>query len=88
LCVAPDHDTLESSIADTEEEEGYGDDWGEVQVRHSGNFSNGNPFVTQAMGGINYQIEHHLFPSMSHMLYAEIAPIVKDACEEFDIPYK
>ncbi|CAN0524971.1 unnamed protein product [Ectocarpus sp. 8 AP-2014] len=39
------------------------------------------------MGGINYQIEHHLFPSMSHMLYAEIAPIVKDACEEFDIPY-
>lgn len=58
------------------------------QVRHSGNFSNGNPFVTQSMGGINYQIEHHLFPSMSHMLYAEIAPIVKDACEEFNIPYK
>lgn len=59
-----------------------------LQVRHSGNFSNGNAFVTHVMGGINYQIEHHLFPSMSHMLYAEIAPIVKDACEEFSIPYK
>ncbi|CAM9974953.1 unnamed protein product [Hapterophycus canaliculatus] len=39
------------------------------------------------MGGINFQIEHHLFPSMSHMLYAEIAPIVRNACKEFDIPY-
>lgn len=58
------------------------------QVRHSGNFSNGNPLVTQLMGGINFQIEHHLFPSMSHMLYAEIAPIVQAACAEFDIPYK
>ncbi|CAM9134699.1 unnamed protein product [Scytosiphon promiscuus] len=39
------------------------------------------------MGGINFQIEHHLFPSMSHMLYAEIAPIVRNACREFNIPY-
>lgn len=44
--------------------------------------------MTQLMGGINFQIEHHLFPSMSHMLYAEIAPIVQAACAEFDIPYK
>ncbi|CAN0533948.1 unnamed protein product, partial [Laminaria digitata] len=58
------------------------------QVRHSGNFSNGNPLVTHAMGGINYQIEHHLFPSVSHMLYGEIAPIVRDACREFQVPYK
>lgn len=59
-----------------------------IQVRHSGNFSTKNALVTQFMGGINFQIEHHLFPSMSHMHYKEIAPIVRDTCREFSIPYK
>lgn len=59
-----------------------------IQVRHSGNFSTKSFLVTQLMGGINYQIEHHLFPSMSHMLYQEIAPIVKATCRDFNIPYK
>ncbi|CAM9734059.1 unnamed protein product, partial [Choristocarpus tenellus] len=39
------------------------------------------------MGGINYQIEHHLFPSMSHMHYQDIAPIVQATCDDFGVPY-
>ncbi|KAG5177127.1 hypothetical protein JKP88DRAFT_150961, partial [Tribonema minus] len=38
-------------------------------------------------GGINYQIEHHLFPSMCHMHYARVAPVVRATCAEFAIPY-
>lgn len=38
-------------------------------------------------GGINYQIEHHLFPSVCGVHLSEIAPIVKKTCKEFDIPY-
>jgi len=39
-------------------------------------------------GGLNYQIEHHLFPRMHHSHYPKIAPIVKEFCRERDISYK
>jgi linoleoyl-CoA desaturase len=57
------------------------------QLQTTSNFAVGNRFVTEAIGGLNYQIEHHLFPSMCHVLYPEIAPIVQQTCEEFGLPY-
>lgn len=39
------------------------------------------------IGGLNFQIEHHLFPYISHVHYKNIAPIVKKTTEEFGIPY-
>lgn len=38
-------------------------------------------------GGLNYQIEHHLFPSICHVHYPMIAPIVKETCKEYGIEY-
>lgn len=38
-------------------------------------------------GGINYQIEHHLFPTLSHVHYSAIQPVVRKTCAEFGIPY-
>eukprot|EP00438_Fugacium_kawagutii_P000132 Skav218746 [mRNA] locus=scaffold1346:1014915:1015115:+ [translate_table: standard] len=38
-------------------------------------------------GGINYQIEHHLFPGISHVHYPQISPIVQKTCDDFNIPY-
>jgi len=38
-------------------------------------------------GGLNHQIEHHLFPSMSIHLYPLISPIVQKTCHDFDLPY-
>jgi linoleoyl-CoA desaturase len=86
--IAPDHDTYESAVlnhvgVDPDKPQ----DWGEVQVRHSGNYSTTSPLTTQMFGGINFQVEHHLFPSMSHMHYAAIAPIVRRICEKHGIPY-
>jgi linoleoyl-CoA desaturase len=40
------------------------------------------------VGGLNYQIEHHLFPHMCHLLYPKIAPIVRATCQEFGLPYR
>jgi len=40
-----------------------------------------------ASGGLNFQIEHHLFPSVCHMYLPIIAPVVKQTCEEFNVPY-
>ena len=85
IMILPDHDTIETN---NNKLINYKDvDWGELQVRHSGNFSNNNFIVSMLYGGINYQIEHHLFPTICHVHFEEIKPIVKDTCKEFNIPY-
>lgn len=38
-------------------------------------------------GGLNYQIEHHLFPRMSHAHYSLIAPVVREVCEKHNVAY-
>jgi fatty acid desaturase (delta-4 desaturase) len=45
------------------------------QISSSSNV--GGWWLAQLNGGLNYQIEHHLFPRMSHMHYHRISPIVK-----------
>jgi linoleoyl-CoA desaturase len=39
------------------------------------------------VGGLNFQIEHHLFPRVSHIHYPEISEIVKANCIKFNLPY-
>lgn len=39
------------------------------------------------IGGLDYQVEHHLFPNVCHIHYPKIAPIVKQTAEEYGIPY-
>ena len=82
---APDHDMYDTHKQIEQHDKLI--DWGEMQVRHSGNFMESYPLFTRYMGGINYQIEHHLFPSLSNHKLKEIAPIVKQTCKEFTIPY-
>jgi linoleoyl-CoA desaturase len=43
--------------------------------------------LTWLLGGLNYQIEHHLFPAMNHCNYPGIAGVVRDTCEDFGIRY-
>jgi fatty acid desaturase len=47
----------------------------------------GGRFVDLAMGGLNYQIEHHLFPSMPRDNLRRVQPVVRAYCLEKDIPY-
>ena len=56
------------------------------QVRTSRNVS-GGWWATWLMGGLNYQIEHHLFPSMPRMHLAQARQIAKDYCASLDVPY-
>ncbi len=62
--------------------------WAEHQVRTTANFAPGNKFLTWYLGGLNYQIEHHLFPKVCHVHYPALSPIVAATCEEFGIPYQ
>jgi fatty acid desaturase len=47
----------------------------------------GGPVVDYLMGGLNYQIEHHLFPSMPSGSLHLAQPIVRDYCAEIGVPY-
>ena len=38
-------------------------------------------------GGLNYQIEHHLFPRISHVHYHKLAPIVRQWCKDYKVKY-
>lgn len=70
------------------EENGSSDNtWAIHQIRTTANFSTKNKFITWCVGGLNFQIEHHLFPSICHVHYPEVAKIVKQTVEEFGLPY-
>lgn len=56
------------------------------QVRTSRNIR-GGWWATWLMGGLNYQIEHHLFPSMARPHLSQAREIVRDACATLDVPY-
>jgi fatty acid desaturase len=47
----------------------------------------GGPFVDFALGGLNYQIEHHLFPSMPRPTLRQVQPLVRKFCAENDVSY-
>jgi len=64
-----------------------GPDWAKRQICNSGNFMNRYKWWAVIFGGINHQIEHHLFPNMSNHHYPMIAPIVKKFCQDNDLPY-
>lgn len=57
------------------------------QLRSTANFAPRNLLVRFFTGGLNYQIEHHLFPQMCHVHYPAVSLIVKDAAQKHGLPY-
>ena len=62
-------------------------DWGTHQVLTSHNFAVGSFLAMHFSGGLNMQIEHHLFPGVHYTHYHAITPIVREACAQFNLPY-
>jgi linoleoyl-CoA desaturase len=61
--------------------------WAAHQVETTVDFARGNRIVSWSAGGLNFQIEHHLFPQVCHVHYAALAPIVERTCKEFGLSY-
>ena len=57
------------------------------QLYTTTNFSTKNKLVNWFTGGLNHQVEHHIFPNISHVHYSRIAKIVKATAKEFNLPY-
>ncbi len=63
------------------------DEWAIHQIKTTANFATHNKFVCWFVGGLNFQIEHHLFPKISHIHYPAISKIIKKACQDYGINY-
>jgi linoleoyl-CoA desaturase len=61
--------------------------WAIHQMNTTVNFARHNKFISWYVGGLNFQVEHHLFPTICHVHYPKIAPIVKATAEQFGVPY-
>jgi linoleoyl-CoA desaturase len=62
-------------------------EWAVHEVKTTANFAPGNKLISWFVGGLNYQVEHHLFPRVSHIHYPAISKIVREQCEMFGLPY-
>lgn len=62
-------------------------EWAIHQIETTANFATRNRVISWFVGGLNFQIEHHLFPKISHVHYPEISKIIKKTCEEFNVKY-
>ncbi len=61
--------------------------WIVHEMRTTANFGRANKLLCWYVGGLNFQIEHHLFPKTCSIHYPAISPIVQQVAEEYDIPY-
>ncbi len=71
----------------TPEDRKMPNNWAVHQLLNTADFSPRSNFVNWFVGGLNHQIEHHLFPHISHVHYRRIAPIVRKTAAEFGLPY-
>lgn len=62
-------------------------EWAIHQVTTTANFATKNKVVCWLLGGLNFQVEHHLFPRISHIHYPKINQFVKETCAEFNVAY-
>ncbi len=63
------------------------DDWAAHQLKTTANFAPKSLLLSWFVGGLNFQVEHHLFPNICHVHYKKIAPIIKETAKEFNLPY-
>jgi len=61
--------------------------WAAHQLKTTSNFAMGNSVISWFVGGLNFQVEHHLFPRVSHIHYPAISKILMEKCAEYNLPY-
>ncbi len=62
-------------------------EWAVHQLLTTSDFARNNLFLNWYVGGLNFQIEHHLFPNICHIHYRKIAPIIESTANDFGFRY-
>lgn len=79
-----EHTSFPTTIENTNDIE---NEWAIHQLETTANFATKNKMISWLVGGLNFQIEHHLFPKISHVHYPAISKIIKSTCQEFNVKY-
>ncbi|MCP9770143.1 acyl-CoA desaturase [Lacihabitans sp. LS3-19] len=79
---------VEGAIQPIPDENGCVDNaWAVHQLRTTSNFFGKNKLFSWYIGGLDFQIEHHLFPKISHIYYRDLSKIVEQTSKEFGLYY-
>jgi linoleoyl-CoA desaturase len=62
-------------------------EWAVHQLLTTTNFAPNSTYFSWLIGGLNYQVEHHLLPNISHVHYRNLSKIVSETAREFGLPY-
>ena len=84
LAHTVEHTAFPVPVADNNKIE---NEWAIHQIETTANFATKNKLISWLVGGLNFQIEHHLFPKISHIHYPAISKIIKQTCEEYGVRY-
>jgi linoleoyl-CoA desaturase len=87
LVFQPAH-VVPSSPYNKPDDSGYVDaDWAVNQLFNTANFATKAKLLSWYVGGLNFQVEHHLFPNVCHVHYKKLAAIVEQTAKEYNLPY-
>lgn len=81
------HITGETEFFKVNEEGTMENSWAVHQMKTTTNFGTKSKMLTWFVGGLNHQVEHHLFPSICHVHYSEISKIVEATAKDHDVEY-
>jgi len=81
------HAVEEAEFPEPNDKSKIENEWALHQVQTTVNFAMNNKVISWLVGGLNYQVEHHLYPKISHIHYPEISKIVKQTCKDLGITY-
>jgi linoleoyl-CoA desaturase len=70
------------------EADGIERDWAEHQLATTMDFAPRNSFLAWYLGGLNFQVEHHLFPRICHVHYPALSRIVEETCRAHGLRYR
>jgi linoleoyl-CoA desaturase len=62
-------------------------EWAVHQVQTTVDFARRNRLLCWFLGGLNFQIEHHLFNKICHVHYPALSKVVEEVCHEFGVCY-
>jgi linoleoyl-CoA desaturase len=79
--------TFELPVGSEPDSKQMEDSWAIHEVENTTNFAQRKKFFTWFFGGLNYQIEHHLFSGICHVHYPQLAPLVRKTAAEYGVTY-
>ncbi|GAA0877996.1 acyl-CoA desaturase [Algoriphagus jejuensis] len=81
------HIVQDAAFLNPDQEGLISNEWTVHQLATTSNYSPRSKVFSWLIGGLNFQVEHHLFPNICHIHYRKLSQIVSETAREFNVPY-